>query len=283
MVDWLSAVREWPMHLNDRIGDCTCASAAHIIEAVSTYGQGATAEIGDEAILEVYSAVSGYDPRTGENDNGAVMQDVLDLWRKVGIGGHQILAFAEVDISDRSEVDAAVNLFGHVYLGLNVPYSALDQFDKGQAWDVVRRDGGNAGGHAVHAGYFNQDERTLKVVTWARVQGMTDAFWARYVEEAWVAVTPEWLNEVGQSPAGLDLYGLGQALAELTGGQNPFRPPEPPEPPPPGPAPAPGPSPEPVPPVDADRALGDALRAWLDANGRTVSEAHARFMRSLGR
>src|SRR3954470_7477044 len=89
--DWLSQVDNWPMYLNDRIGDCTCAGAGHIIQSASTYGQGQTITISDDDVLRAYIANSGYDPRTGANDNGAVMQDVLNYWRKEGIGGHKIL------------------------------------------------------------------------------------------------------------------------------------------------------------------------------------------------
>jgi len=38
-LDLAAAVMEWPMYANDRIGDCTTAAAAHMIEAW-TYGRG---------------------------------------------------------------------------------------------------------------------------------------------------------------------------------------------------------------------------------------------------
>src|SRR4051812_13096396 len=75
-LDYLSRVNNYPMYLNDRIGDCTCAGAGHIIQAESTYGQGSTQTVSDNDVLTAYEAVSGYDPSTGANDDGAVMQDV---------------------------------------------------------------------------------------------------------------------------------------------------------------------------------------------------------------
>ncbi len=276
MVDWLAAVRDWPMYLNDQLGDCTIAGVGHIIEALSTYGQGQTVEITDQQVLAAYEAVSGYDPATGQHDDGAVMQDVLNYWRKQGIGGHKILAFAEVDVSRRAEVDAAINVFGHVYLGFNFPAVAMRQFDQGLPWDVVPDDGGLDGGHAVNAGRYSSPDGNVTVVTWGQIQQMTDAFWDRYVDEAWVAITPEWLDAAGHSPAGLDLYGLGEDLAQLTGGQNPFPAPEPPGPPPGPPPPAPGP----VPVADPDRAAAKAIRYYKQ---RPLHTRHDRevLMRAL--
>ena len=221
-LDYLSKVKNYPMYLNDRLGSCTCAGAGHMIQAESTYGQGSTQTVSDNDVLTAYEAVSGYDPTTGANDNGAVMQDVLNYWRKTGIGGHQILAFAELDINNMAEVKAAMNTFGAIYVGIDFPDSAMHQFNQGQPWDVVA--GATVeGGHAIHGGAY-VDGGNLKFVTWGAVQDMTQAFWDKYVFEAWVVVTPEWLSAQGMSPTGLDLHALGDELAVLTGGTNPFLP-----------------------------------------------------------
>jgi len=220
-VDYLSQVESWPMYLNDRIGDCTCAGAAHIIEAESTYGQGRTALVSDQDVLTAYQAVSGYDPETGRNDNGAVMQNVLSYWRKSGIGGHRILAFAEVDHDNLEQLHAALATFGSIYLGIHCPESAMTQFNEGKPWDVVL--GSRIeGGHAINAGWYDAEAANWKIVTWGAVQEMTQAFWDAYVEEAWVVIAPEWLNETGRSPGGLDLQALGADFATLTGEANPF-------------------------------------------------------------
>lgn len=221
-VDYLSLVDSWPMYLNDRLGSCTCAGAGHLIQAESRYGQGATQTITDSDVLTAYSAVSGYDPATGANDNGAIMQEVLDYWRKVGIGGHNIVAFAEVDITNPGELMAAMNIFGALYIGFEFPRSAMDQFNNYEPWDYTG-DSPIEGGHAVHGGAYKVGDN-WKVTTWGEVQDMTQAFWDHYVFEAWVVITPEWLNAQGQSPTGLDLYGLGEQLQDLTGEPNPFLP-----------------------------------------------------------
>lgn len=247
-LDYLTKVDSFPMYLNDNEGDCTIAGGGHIIEAESAYGQGFTQKVTDSDVQTAYVAVSGYNPKTGANDNGAVMQDVLSYWRKTGIGGHKILAFAQVDHKNQAALRSAMNTFGSLYIGINFPGSAMDQFNEGKPWDVVK--GATLeGGHCIHGGAY-QVGGNWKVVTWGAVQEMTQAFWDKYVEEAWIVVTPEWLNANGDSPTGLNLYALGEDLAALTGGENPFQP-----------GPAPQPTPTPV--EDADQVLQDYLTNWF--------------------
>ena len=252
--DWLSAVANWPMYLNDNIGDCTCAAAGHMIQAFTTYGQGQTVTITDDDVLAAYEAVSGYNPQTGENDNGAVMQDVLNFWRTAGIGRHKILAFAEVDTHNEDELRAALNLFGTLYLGINFPDTAMDQFNEGKPWDVAPN-ATNEGGHAINAGYYDVSDRMWKVVTWGQVQPMTQEFFDTYVEEAWVVVSEEWLNKEGNNPDGINMSALGEQFTALTGELSPFPA-----------APPPEPSPEPVP--TSDEAFVEVARAWLGRNPR---------------
>lgn len=257
--DYISAVASWPMYLNDRIGDCTCATVGHIIQEVTTYGVGNTVTITDTDVLTAYRANSGYDPATGANDNGAVIQEVLNYWRKTGVGGHNILAFAEVDIHNKDELFAAMNLFGTLYLGINFPSNGFDQINAGQPWDYV--EGASIeGGHAINAGYYDVGDKMWKVITWGQVQPMTQAFWDHYVEEAWVVITPEWFNAAGNSPTGLDAYALGEAFKNMTGEPNPF--PAPAPTPAPEPTPAPSPDPTPAPP-DVTPPFLQRLRTWI--------------------
>ena len=83
------------MH-NDTIGDCTCAAAGHLVMEW-TANVGAETTPADADILAAYSAITGYDPKTGANDNGAVETDVLNYWRKTGIAGHKIMAYAALE------------------------------------------------------------------------------------------------------------------------------------------------------------------------------------------
>lgn len=268
VVDYLSRVPSWPMFGNDEWGDCVWADFGHTIQADTAYGTGKAVTVATDALLKGYSDVTGFDPNAGApgqnaTDQGTVIQDGLSYWRKTGIrlpNGtmHRILAFAQVDHTNPDEVNAALNLFGHLTLGINFPGTAMDQFDQGKPWDVVK--GARIeGGHAINLG--GETTATVdQVVTWAKVQAMTPAFWRKYVEEAWIVITPEWVNAAGTSPEGLDVAALNSAFTDLTGQPGPF-----PIQPSPTPVPVP-PTPGPAPSA-ADQALAGAMRTWLTATG----------------
>lgn len=259
-VDYLTTVADWPMYGNDRYGCCTCSDVGHGIEIITRNGQGTTVEVADADVIAAYVAITKppFNPRTGANDNGALVQDALNYWRTNGIGGHKIAAFAEVDHRDLAECRIALSRFGTLHLGINFPASAMDQFNNGQPWDVVS--GSHIeGGHAVPAGAYDTATGTWRLVTWGSAQAMTQAFWDRYVEESWVAISDEWVDAHGLSPEGVDLAALGEDFSALTGQPNPF-------PDAPTPAPVPPPVVDPSPVVDTDVALAAALHARLDAH-----------------
>ncbi|HWB38578.1 MAG TPA: hypothetical protein VHA75_21370 [Rugosimonospora sp.] len=220
-VDWHSRVESWPLYGNDVIGDCTAAMVAHAVQNTSTYGDGETVTVPEDDVVAAYSRVSGYKPGHPETDRGAVLQDVYADWRRNGIAGHKALAFAEVDPSDVAEVQTAINTFGGVGVGMVVTETMMNDFNTGRGW--ARTGGRSLGGHAVVAVGYDQDG--LDVVTWGQLIRMSWSVWRRTVDEAWIAVVPEWVNDQsGLSPLGVDLYGLGEAMAALTGDANPFLP-----------------------------------------------------------
>jgi len=203
------------MYANDRIGDCTTAAAAHMVEAWTAAATGEAALVPEPAVLAAFDAVKVVDPVTGEE--GAVELDVLKLWRTAGIGGHRIGAFARVARDDRDLVATGAWLFGGLYVGLQLPVSAADQ----DVWDWSGSlDGpdapGSWGGHAVDVvGY---DEGGLTVVTWGALKRMTWAFWRRYRDEAWCVLSPDFLAG-GCSPQGFDLEALQHDLVLVTAGR----------------------------------------------------------------
>jgi hypothetical protein len=240
--DWLSPVpaANWGVEGNDAWGDCTCAGVAHKRIGDVFVNQGVTLSVSTAQTLALYSAVTGFDPNAGPSgsnptDQGALCQDVLDFWRKNGFLGEKIIAFAKVDLSNIAEVKQAIAMFGQIYCGFNFPGSAMDQFNAGQPWDVVK--GAQIeGGHCVTIGAY--DAGGLECVTWGAVQRLTWAFLGKYFDEAWVIVTPDMVNAAsGDDALGLTLFQLGQGFAALTGSPNPI------------PAPAPVPTPTPVPPA----------------------------------
>jgi hypothetical protein len=213
-LDFSRPVLEWPMYGNDRIGDCTTAAAAHMIEAWTAASGGRSVEVPERAVLDAFDAVKVVDPATGEE--GAVELDVLRFWRASGIGSHRIGAFARVGLGDLDLVRTAAFLFGGLYIGLQLPLRVQEQ----DTWDWTGRlDGpdtpGSWGGHAVNiVGY---DDGGLTAVTWGRLQRLTWAFWGRYCDEAFCIISVDFLAG-GRTPAGFDLDALEQDLRLVTAG-----------------------------------------------------------------
>ena len=183
-----------------------------MIEAWTAAAAGSPVEVTESAVIEAFDEVKIVDPLTGEE--GAIELDVLRLWRSAGIGGHRIGAFARVSAADHLLVRTAANLFGGVYIGVQLPLTAQEQ----TVWDWTGRlDGpaapGSWGGHAVDVvGY---DDRGLTVVTWGMLQVLTWSFWDRYCDEAYALLSVDYL-ENGLSPQGFDLDALRRDLALVT-------------------------------------------------------------------
>ena len=202
----------WQMFGNDTIGDCTCACIAHMLMLVTAHtGKIVTPELSD--VIAAYSAVSGYDPISGRNDNGAAITDVLDYWQTKGIAGHKILGWAEIDPTNRLHVNQAIYLFGGVDTGFNVPQSAMDQFNAGTDW-YVGGDSTIVGGHSVPL--FGEGSLGDTCITWAKRQQLTLSFFAQYFDEVYAVITQDWIDQAsGLAPSGLDLDALTQDLAAL--------------------------------------------------------------------
>ena len=200
VVDWSTAVGKWPLYQNDKVGDCTIAAAAHLLGLWSS-NVGTGFEIYDEEVLRAYSAVSGYKSSRPETDTGAAMLDVLKYWRRIGIGGYRILAFAEINPRSRWEVQMALWLFGGIYAGFSLPKCVLGQY----IWNIPSRteDATLWGGHSVSIVQGDALGRTC--VTWGGKQEMTNIFFEKYCDEAYAVISSEWVSGVGLSPAGFSL------------------------------------------------------------------------------
>jgi len=217
-VTWNAAVGAyWGMMLNDELGDCTCAAVGHTIMAM-TAQHGSPAVPSDADVLAAYEACGGYKPGDPATDNGAVELDVLNWWRKTGMAGHKLGAYAAVRPADQGEVRTAIWLFGSVYAGLALPLTAEGQ----EVWNVDlsapaplsgRAAPGSWGGHAVPLLGYNQVGPLC--VTWGIPLQMTWDFWATYADEAYAPLSPDWVSGAVEAPSGFDLAQLTKDLEAI--------------------------------------------------------------------
>jgi hypothetical protein len=203
----------WEFYANDKIGDCTCAAVAHQLMLTTAHtGRMVVPELAD--VIEMYSAISGYDPNTGYNDNGAAITDALDYWQTHGLAGHKILAWAQIDHKNLKHRNQGVYIFGAVNLGVQLPASAQRQFSENRTWDVVKRSP-ILGGHCIIEPGYGRKGRNY--VTWGKGdQKGTNAWDKKYTDEAYLVIDQSWLNEAsGLAPNSMDLDALTAALKAL--------------------------------------------------------------------
>ena len=213
--NWDRKVASWPMMLNDTLGDCVCAAAGHMVEQWSEYA-GSEVVLPDSAIESMYEQVGGYVPGQAATDNGCDMLTALNWWRKTGLSGHKIQAFASLNPSFQAQVKSSVYLFGNVYLGLALPATAQHQ----KTWEVCG-DGasgdaapGSWGGHCVPIVAYNS--QTLTVITWGEKMEMTWPFLLAYADEAYAVLSPDWSNSKGVAANNFNLTQLQNDLSEVT-------------------------------------------------------------------
>lgn len=214
--DWTKKKKgRWGMMENLNISNCTCAAAGHMIQ---TWTANTTKEIiiANKAVVDAYIVLSGYDPKTGANDNGVCAIDALKYWRKNGIGNHKIKAFATIDLKDHKTLRNAIYFFGGVYVGMQLPKTIVGQ----DIWEVKdpklkgKAAVGSLGGHAVTV--LAYDDTHLTCVSWGREKKMTWEFWNTYCDEVYAIITEDFFKN-NKNAAGLSLHELEKDLMIITG------------------------------------------------------------------
>lgn len=257
--DYLAKLTNWQVLGNDVAGDCNAVTWANmrrlVTSALATESYPTQAQVWD-----FYKTQNPtFDPNGSSNtngpgsqsDQGMEIQTGLEYLQKTGgPDGVKAVAFAKVDVTNKDEVEAALAIFGGLWLGIVVLNGNMDEFDKGQAWTDVAGSQVD-GGHAILGGGY--DPR-VRFITWGTETEFDDSFWSgsaqgyKLVEEAWVVIWPEHLGSK-EFMASINVQGLADAFKQLTGQtlNMPTPAPAPTPVPTPAPVPVPTPVPKPVP------------------------------------
>jgi hypothetical protein len=221
-VEWKDKVNvPWGVMLNDTLGDCTCAACGHLV--IDWTANASTAVVlPDSDILSLYEGSCGYVPGDPSTDNGGFCLDVLNYWRTngIGAGGHNIAAYASLDIFNTEQVRQAIALFGGIYVGIGLPLSA--ESEVGGLWRCSASTPGDAwswGGHCIPViGYETRNDikgGIYTCVTWGGLQRMTHNFLQQYCDESYAILTTDWIEADRLAPPGFDLATLQADLALL--------------------------------------------------------------------
>lgn len=211
---WGNKVSRWPILGNNRMGCCVFTSMGHARILWSTVA-GNTISLTEDDVVNAYAAATGYDPRTGRNDNGANCLRSLKWWRKNPIGDQTLYAFAAIEPGNAQTVKIAMSLFGGVYTGVSLPKSGQGQMNRGQPWTVVSgRDAepGTWGGHAMFACSYDMDGPVY--TTWAKTQKASWQWFSRYTDEAYALISLDWINN-NAAPNGFELQALLNDLSRI--------------------------------------------------------------------
>ena len=202
----------WGMMENATVGDCEFARMGHMLMNFTAH-TGKMVVPTDAQIIAAYSAVTGYDPSQtqpdGSNptDNGAATPDVLNYWQNVGIAGHKIAGWAQVD-STQEAIQQAIWLFGGAAIDISIYQSMMDQTQADEPWDDPT--GALLGYHAVPAEGFGKDG--LTVITWGALQQMGWPTCLKVLEGCYIVITQDWIEQNGKAPNGFDLATLQSDL-----------------------------------------------------------------------
>ncbi|MDE2098633.1 MAG: hypothetical protein KGL39_15370 [Patescibacteria group bacterium] len=202
--------------LNDSLGDCAEAGYYHAEQVWSANANPPMVTAPDASVEQLYSEATGYTPGNPSSDRGTLLQSLLAYLVKTGapmgqaVPRHKILGAYEVDPRNAADLNLATWEGGLLYLGFNVPgYLMQGLTAPGSLWDVSPSgDQSIVGGHCVISARYAADG-SRGIISWgSKDYAMTEAFWAKYVDEAYVIVTQDWVQSTGRTPGGLTLAQL---------------------------------------------------------------------------
>lgn len=228
-VDWHSAVKSWPVLRNadepggpPALGDCVAAGMLHAAQLHMANAWASSWQPSDQQAVDVYSAISGYDPATGQPDNGADPNKAFSWWTQtgmdLGLQARNVVLPLVLDVANTEHLSLATELLGFVGLCLNLPASMEDADN--DVMDVppsgVASAAGMPGGmgaHFVVSGRYAGGARY--VISWGHEWEITPAFLAAYGIGAYSGFSPAWVDDMGISPEGISRAALMQDLQRL--------------------------------------------------------------------
>jgi hypothetical protein len=155
------------------------------------------------------------------------MLTVMNAWRRRGLAGHKISAYAEVTTITAAALRQVVWVLGSAPVGICIPDGLLPYLDDpSHVWDVPQ--GGAVGewapnpynGHAVPLMAYGSGQ--FRFPSWGAVYTMTDAFANAYIDEAYAPLSLQDWVRMHYAPNGFAVDALISDVAAIqasAGGQ----------------------------------------------------------------
>jgi hypothetical protein len=204
---------------NDTYGDCAEVAMCNQQVQFEITEQSLAIPLTTAQVLQLYHNIAG------PGDVGTVYLNAMKYWRNVGIkvtkttgcifkkensSLYLIDAFASVDWHNLDEVKAAIYLLNGLQVGVQLPWSADDQWKAGLPWTLVS---GSPlmGGHGLYFGAFDDAVRMFGCYTWGTLQLVDYDWFVAQVDETYAVV------DAKNSPdSPVDTDKLNGYLAEIT-------------------------------------------------------------------
>lgn len=189
---------KWSSLGNLKINNCTCAAAGHFIMSW-TSNIGRLHKPTTKAIVQAYTDITHYNPKTDGIGKPILAIKALKHWRKHGIDNRKILAFAKLSFRNPEQLKQAIYFYGGCYVGMDLPKSAERQYFDSEKWTVphggARGDGepGSWIGHALLITGYNKNE--LTAITWGKEIKMSLGFWETYVDESYAIFSADFIKD----------------------------------------------------------------------------------------
>lgn len=204
-------------------GDCTIAEKANAFRQSAKDVGAPVPTFGTRSCITGYTGETaaensgqGYDPVSGNNDDGCDMQSVNTRMQTVGLLDddgvtHKIGQTCVGTPGDFSQMWEMVYLFGSADIGVQLQQAQEDAFNvPGQVtWDYVK---GSpvVGGHCILVSYL------LRLISWAEDVVFTEPFITNQCDEIYAVFDPARLEAVtGLSPEGFDQADLEQWIVAI--------------------------------------------------------------------
>ncbi len=223
---WLSPRNgQWNAGYNHNAGTCVLAAIAHQTQLWTSWTRPKPTIVSEAAVRDEYVKITCkefgcYDPATGANDSGITLQDGFDFWKSEGFDGHTILKDAFISPRNFNHLKMAIWWFGGVQLVLDMPRTALPQFQtfyttgKVPTLDVVSKTGDGAPGswglHMVPV--FQWGGVSFVCFSWGTPVRLTNGFVNTYGHSAYVCLSKDWCTGGGHTPKGDNWSALGNIM-----------------------------------------------------------------------
>ncbi|MET3523748.1 hypothetical protein [Mesorhizobium abyssinicae] len=126
-----------------------------------------------QGILQDYSNLTGWNPRTGAPDPGLTIPKAASYWTTTGIAGRKLRWFkvgmtAPVVLTYKDCIQVAIDRLGGVIIMLDLPDAAVDAWRLGDPWLGYMGAGLRSNSHCVLG--LAYDDNVCDVITWGSVQ-----------------------------------------------------------------------------------------------------------------